>query len=203
MKIIGITGGVGSGKSALLSYVKENYSCRVILADEAAHKVKEPGEAAYGRLVELLSDEVLNADGTINREKMAEKIFVSKELLGKVNSIVHPAVKELILGEIDRAEAEKDIDFLFIEAALLIENGYLDIVDEMWYIYAEEAVRRRRLKEARGYSEEKTEAILQSQLSEEDFRKACVVAIDNGGSFEAACRQVDVELRRLQEQAGK
>ncbi len=79
MKVIGITGGVGSGKSVLLDYIGRKYKCRIILADEAAHKVKEPGQPCYKKLVSLLSAEILNEDGTIHKGKMAGKIFESKE----------------------------------------------------------------------------------------------------------------------------
>lgn len=194
MKIIGITGGVGSGKTALLAYIRGKYNCRIILADEAAHKVKEPGQVCYDRLVALLTKEVLAKDGTIDNQKMAARIFASRELLLKVDDIIHPAVRELIQQTI---EEERDLnrhDFLFIEAALLIEGGYLEILDEIWYIYAGEEIRRERLRVSRGYSEEKMDAIMSSQLSEEEFRKHCSVVIDNSGMPELAYQQIDRKL---------
>ena len=194
MKVIGITGGVGSGKSALLSYIKGKYDCEIILADEAAHRVKEPGQPCYRKLVDLLTDDILNEDGTINKKEMAAKIFESDELLEKVNAIIHPAVKEMILQEITRLKKEGKTCFFFIEAALLIECGYLNIVDEMWYIYAREDIRRKRLKESRNYTDEKINAIMDSQLKEEEFRKYCKVVIDNSGSLEDAYEQIDREL---------
>ena len=194
MKVIGITGGVGSGKSALLSYIKGKYDCEIILADEAAHRVKEPGQPCYQKLIELLTDDILNEDGTINKKEMAAKIFGSDELLEKVNAIIHPAVKEMILQEITRLKKEGKTCFFFIEAALLIECGYLNIVDEMWYIYAREDIRRKRLKESRNYTDEKINAIMDSQLKEEEFRKYCKVVIDNSGSLEDAYEQIDREL---------
>ena len=78
MKVIGITGGVGAGKSEILSYIRERYNCRILLADEAAHKVKEKGQPCYEKLVALLSDEILDETGNINKVKMAEKIFSSR-----------------------------------------------------------------------------------------------------------------------------
>lgn len=194
MKVIGITGGVGAGKSALLSYIAEKYHCRILLADEIAHKVKEPGQACYEELVRLLSPEILNEDGTIHKGKMAARIFESEDLLREVNSLIHPAVKKMILDEIAAAHAEEKIDFLFVEAALLIEDGYLDIVDEMWYIYAREEIRRGRLKESRNYSDEKIDAIMNSQLREEEFRKYCSVVIDNSEGLPAAFHQIDKKL---------
>lgn len=194
MRVIGITGGVGSGKSALLDYLVRNYNCKVIMADEVAHRVKEPGQSCYEKLVELLSSDILNEDGTIHKGRMAAKIFESDELLEKVNKIIHPAVKEMIMDEITDARDKGELDFLFLEAALLIEDGYLNIVDEMWYIYAREELRRARLKASRSYSDEKIDAIMKSQLTEEDFRKNCIVTIDNSDSLEEACRQIDMKL---------
>ncbi|MGN0376274.1 MAG: dephospho-CoA kinase [Suilimivivens sp.] len=194
MKVIGITGGVGAGKSAILSYIREKYNCRILLADEAAHQVKEPGQPCYESLVKLLSEEILNEDGTINKLKMAEKIFASDELLLQVNKIIHPAVKELILNAITEEKRNKVHDFFFIEAALLIEGGYLEIVDEMWYIYAREEVRRERLKNSRNYSDEKINSIMESQLKEEEFREHCEVVIDNSDSLTDAYRQIDKKL---------
>ncbi len=199
MKVIGITGGVGSGKSALLSYVENTYNCKVILADEVAHRVREPGNPGYESLTRVLPSDVLDADGTIDRVRMAEQIFASDDLRKKVNDIVHPAVKEVILAEIDRGKKEEKLDFLFIEAALLIEDGYLDIVDEMWYIYACEEVRRQRLRETRNYPDERIDMIMKSQLAEDAFREACDVVIDNRGSLDAACRQIDEQLKNSAE----
>lgn len=194
MKVIGITGGVGSGKSALLAYVENTYNCRVILADEVAHRVREPGNPGYESLIGVLSSDVLDEDGTINRLRMAKQIFASDDLRKKVNDIIHPAVKEAILAEIDRDKKEGKLDFLFIEAALLIEDGWLTIVDEMWYIYAGEEVRRQRLRQARNYPDNRIDMIMKSQLTEEEFRKACSVVIDNSGSPSEAYRQIDGQL---------
>lgn len=196
MKVIGITGGVGAGKTALLSYIKKNYNCRILLADEAAHKVKEPGGPCYRSLVELLGEGVLDSDGTIHKQRMAEKIFASPVLLERTNEIIHPAVKDLILETIREEKRALTHDFLIIEAALLIEEGYLEIVDEMWYVYAEEAIRRKRLKESRGYSDDRIDSIMEKQLKEDEFRRHCQLVIDNGASFEDACRQVDFALKR-------
>lgn len=194
MKVIGITGGVGAGKSEILSYIKKHYNCRILLADEAAHRVKEKGQPCYEKLVTLLSDEILDETGNINKVKMSEKIFSSRELLAEVNGIIHPAVKERILSAIQKERERRIHDFFFIEAALLIEEGYLDYVDEMWYIYAREEVRRKRLKESRGYSDEKINQIMSSQLKEADFRRYCSVVIDNSDSLTESRRQIDEKL---------
>ena len=194
MKIIGITGGIGSGKTQVLAYIVKKYNWRVLLADEVAHKVKEPGQECHQALAKLLGPEILMPDGQIDRAAMAEKIFSDETLLLEVNGLIHPAVKKYILSAIERARGEEGLDFLFIEAALLIEDGYGEIVDELWYIYAPEPVRRERLKQSRSYSEEKITGIFGRQLSEAEYRKHCRTVIDNGGGLADTYRQIDRKL---------
>ena len=195
MRTIGITGGVGAGKSELLAYIEKNYNSRILLADTVGHLVKKPGQPCYEKLVALLGKEILFPDGQIDRKAMAEKIFADPELLGKVNGMIHPAVETYILEQIHLEQMRGTLDFFFIEAALLIECGYEDKVDELWYIYADREVRARRLKAARGYSDEKIQEIMDSQLSEEEFRRHCQVVIDNSGSLQDAYRQIDEILK--------
>ena len=197
MYFIGITGGIGAGKSEVLNYIRNHYSCEIYLADEVAHQVKEPGGPAYEELVRLLGQDVTGEDEIIDRGKMAEKIFADSALLEQVNQIIHPAVKAYLLEHLRRAEEAGETELFFVEAALLIEGGYLALVDEMWYIYANEAVRRKRLRESRGYDDEKISRIFASQLTEEGFRESCGFVIDNGGDFQESCRQIDRRLAEL------
>lgn len=194
MRIIGITGGIGSGKTEILSYIGGKYNCEIILADEVAHRIKEPGQLCYEELVTLLGKEILLPDKRIDRGKMAEKIFADEMLLQKTNEIIHPAVKKYILSAVKRAREDNRIDFLFIEAALLIEEGYADIVDELWYIYAGERQRRERLKRTREYRDEKIDRIFKRQLSEEAYRRWCGFTVDNSGSLQDTYRQIDRKL---------
>lgn len=194
MHVIGITGGVGAGKTKILTYLSEHYSCRIILADEVANQLKEPGQKCYEEIVTLLGTQILKPDGTIDRLKMAECIFSDRELLQHVNEIIHPAVKEYILQAIEEERHRDKIDFLFLEAALLIEEGYESIVDELWYIYADEAVRAERLKANRQYSDEKIQKILRSQLSDAEYRAHCSTVIDNGVALEETYRQIEKKM---------
>nr|WP_300837004.1 dephospho-CoA kinase [uncultured Acetatifactor sp.] len=194
MRFIGITGGVGSGKSEILGYIGKHYKCEIYLADEAAHLVKQPGTKAYETLLALLGRDIAGADGQIDKGVMADRIFADPDLLEQVNGIIHPAVKEFLLEKLDAARKAGQTDFFFVEAALLIEGGYLALVDEMWYIYADEQVRRERLRASRGYSQEKIARIMASQLTEAQFRESCDFVIDNSGDFAGTCRQIDARL---------
>ncbi len=194
MKVIGVTGGVGAGKSTVLNYINSKYNSRVIFSDKVANDIKLKGQPCYEPLVDLLSEDVLDERGEIDKAKMAAMIFADAELLAKANAILHPGVNGYIHDQIALEKKKGELDYLFIEAALLIENGYKEVVDEMWYIYAREDVRRQRLKDSREYSDEKITDILKGQLSDAEFRKHCDVLIDNSGDEENMHRQVDVKL---------
>ena len=191
MQIIGITGGIGAGKSQVLQYIQNHYKCRVILADNVGNEVKLPGKICYNQLVDLLGNDILDKEGFIQKEKMAARIFSNKELLLQVNAIIHPAVMDYILTEIQQEKEAGILDFFFVEAALLIECGYSSHVDEMWYVYASDDIRRERLRANRHYSDEKITNIMKGQLQEEEFRKYCQVVIDNTSDFSNTEKQID------------
>lgn len=195
MRLIGVTGGVGAGKSEVLNYIKKHYKCRIYLADEVAHLVKAKGEDCYYELVSLLGEEILLPDGEINKSAMAAKIFADDALLEKVNEIVHPQVRIYLEKRIKEAKEDPDTEIMFIEAALLIEAGYKELVDELWYIYADVDVRKVRLMSSRGYSEEKIRQIMEAQLSEEVFRKESDFVIDNSGTLADSYRQIRKKLK--------
>lgn len=194
MRFIGITGGVGAGKSELLAYMKAHYLCEIWLADEVAHLVKKRGTICYEKLVELLGTDVVGTDGEIDKKAMAGRIFADKAILEQVNAIVHPAVQEFILRQYEAAKVNGKVELFFVEAALLIEAGYTDLVDELWYVYADTSVRCKRLAAARGYSVEKIKQIMDSQLSDEEFREHCDFVIDNSGELVDSYRQIDKKL---------
>ncbi len=183
VKAIGVTGGVGSGKSEVLGLLKEICNCKVIMADDIANILKLPGQPCYQPVVDLLGEEILSNGGHIDNRKMAALIFPDQVLLKQVNDIIHPAVKDYILREI-KAERDRDeVDFFFVEAALLIECGYRSILDELWYVYADEETRIARLKDSRGYTQEKARGIIASQLSEDEYRSNCDWVLNNSGSI--------------------
>lgn len=194
MKIIGITGGVGCGKSEIIRYIMKNYNCFVIFADDVAKQLQQKGNLCYDRIVGLLGEKILAKDGEIDKGKMAATIFADDTLLDKVNAIVHPAVYDYVLAKIAEYKEKNEVDFFIIEAALLIECGYGKIVDEMWYVYTADEIRRERLKQSRGYSDEKITQIFSSQLSYEEFKNASSFMIDNSGLMEKTQKQIDNKL---------
>ena len=195
MKFIGITGGVGAGKSAILDYLKNKPDTKVMLADEIAHELMVPGTQCYDKLkAEFGTEDIYQKDGFFDRIKLAQVIFSYDEKRKKLNGIVHPAVRKYVIGQAAYERKEGKIKLLVLEAALLIEEHYDEICDELWYIYTSEENRRIRLKKQRNYSDEKISEIFNSQLTDEKFRKACRVVIDNNGTIEAAEAQIEAAL---------
>lgn len=198
MKILGITGGVGAGKSTILAYLQKQYGARVILADEAGHMVQEPGKPCYEKIVEQFGEEILEKTepgSRIDRQKLGAIVYANPEKLEILNQIVHPAVKTHILSEIEKERQKGEVPFVTIEAALLLEDHYEQFCDEIWYVYAEEAVRAERLAAGRGYSAKKTESIMKNQMKDAEFRSRCDFVIDNSSDFmENTYKQIDKGL---------
>jgi|UniRef100_I5AQC9 dephospho-CoA kinase len=194
MHYIGVTGGVGCGKSEVLRFLEEEYDCEVLRSDELARELMLPGGCCFEPVLALFGEEVLGTDGQFDRQAIAKKVFGNPELLDALNQITHPAVREEIARRVEAAR-KSGRKFFFLEAALLIEEKYDEICNELWYVYAEESVRRKRLAQSRGYSEEKISAVMANQLSEDVFRKHCRFVVDNSGSMENTREQIRSYMR--------
>ncbi len=189
MKVIGITGGVGCGKSEVLVWLQSEYGAIVTQLDEVAKNLQKSGQECFDQIVALFGTEILQEDGELNRAGLAEAVFRDPEKLSGLNAIVHPKVKEWVQNDIAK-KREGQIGLYVIEAALLPTAGYEEICDETWYIYADETVRRNRLKAARGYTEEKISQMIAAQPTEQVFRQYCKYVIDNSESFENTKKQI-------------
>lgn len=176
-RIIGVTGGVGAGKSTVLALLREKFGADVFLADTCAHELMEPGTRGLEQVVQALGSSFLAPDGSVDKKVLAQRIFHDKEALRTMNAIIHPLVWET-LGK--RAEASGR-SLAVIEAAVF-DTAPDGLFDEIWYVYADPECRIRRLMESRGYSREKCERIIESQASEEEYRARCSRVIDNSGS---------------------
>ena len=194
MKVIGITGGVGCGKSMVLDLIKENFNAYIVKADDVARHVLDKGEEGYYKALDFFGDEILDENSQINRNRLAEIVFNDSEKLGVLNGIVHPVVKENIKKEISSVRSCGKYDYFIVEAALLFDDHYESFCDEVWYIYADYDVRVKRLIESRGYSLQKIAGIMGNQMSEEEIREKSDYVIDNSNGIEETLAQLKKKL---------
>jgi len=179
--VIGITGGIGSGKSVVTSLLRDKFGAAVIDTDTIGHEVIEIGKSAYKKVIETFGNKVLAKDGSIDRQKLGSLVFSNQELLCKLNDIIHPAVEV----EVDKRIAEfikKNYKYIALETALLIKVGYNRKCDKVWFVYADKDIRLKRLYNNRGVEKEKAIKIFESQNSEEEFRNIADDIINNSGS---------------------
>lgn len=184
MKIIGITGGVGCGKSTILHLIQKHANAYIIMADDVAKNLYTAGSPLVHDIAEEFGNVCVNSDGSVNKPVLADIIFSDENKRKKLNAMVHPEVKRIILETIDELKALNKYDLILVEAALFFEENYDKFCDEVWYVTSDTSVRRKRLKADRGYSDEKIDNMLKAQLSENEFIKRCDKVIDNSGSLE-------------------
>lgn len=189
MKIIGITGGIGSGKTAVLDIMQRDYGAFIMEADALAHRLMLPGQTSYNDIVEHFRRDILAPDGSIDRTKLSAVVFSDKEQLDILNSITHPNVKKAILESMEE-QRRLGCRLYVLEAALLIQDGYLDICDEMWYVYADISKRIERLCAYRGFTEEKARKVIASQEPDSYYETNCKKKIDNSGNLEELRNQL-------------
>ena len=157
--VIFIFGGAGSGKSLLLDFLKKRYNACIIEADKTAHELYEPGNTGYTAVRNLLGSQILNEDKTLDRKKMAEILYKDAALIKKINSVIHPMVWKSINNKIDNIKnmnTQNTQQLIVVEAALIPKDRkeLEGMFDEYWFLYADEKVRRKRLKESRGYTDD-------------------------------------------------
>jgi len=191
--VIGITGGVGSGKSTVLEILKNEYGARLIMTDDVARELMEPGMPVYNAVVAEFGPEIIEGGQNgmpIDRKALAAIVFADSEKLEKLNSLSHPQVRTETERRIDEYYKEDPEALIIIEAALLIEAGYRDILDELWSVIADPEIRIMRLAQSRGYSREKSESIMASQMSNEEYIEKTDFSINNSGSVDETRKQI-------------
>ena len=204
MRFVGITGGIGSGKSVVMDYLKEHTSCEIVYADDLAKELYAPGTPLNQNLQDRFSEkngyskDLFLEDKSINTTVFAREVLSDEKSREALNGLVHPAVKEEVIRRVKKHREAKDVDYFFLEAALLIEAGYKELCDELWYIFVTEENRRNRLKASRGYSDKRIDEAFAMQLKEYEFLAACCVVIDNNGTTEQTYTQLErvLQLRR-------
>lgn len=190
--VIGITGGVGSGKTTILKIIKENIDCNLLLTDDIAKDLQEPGSKTNIRIQCAFGTRILNEDGTINREMLSQIVFNNKDELIKLNEIVHDEVINYVKNFISNHNNEINI----VESALLLDCELKDICDTKWYIYASKESRIKRLKANRNYSDEKIEKMFAAQKSDKFFFDNCDEVIKNE-NIEETITQIKKLLKGL------
>ena len=194
MKVYGITGGAGTGKSEVIKMLQPNFGGCVIMSDEVARELMQKGNISYQLIVEYFGRDILMDDGEIDRKKLADHVFNNKEALEKLNSMTHPYVKDEIRKLIAEAEASGECRFVALESAILLECGYEDICDEFWYVYTKPEIRRQRMKETRNYSDEKVDSVMRNQQPDEVFFKQCSFVIENNTTLSDVYDQLKEKL---------
>lgn len=190
--VIELIGGVGAGKSRVLQIMREEYGAVVTETDQVARQLEEKGQAGYEGLRNLFGDEILEPDGRLNRQKLADMIFSDPSALEKVNALIHPLVWEEIhrmAGQFRAEEIRMEEMFLIVETALPDKKPD-DIYDEVWYVYTLKETRIQRLMENRGYSREKCLSVMENQCTEDEYRALADRVIDNNGSLADVRRQI-------------
>ena len=197
MITIGITGGVGAGKSTVLDFLEEKYQAYVMKADEIGHLVMEPGQSCYEPVIRLFGKQVIKNDKTIDRRQVSDVVFSHPGMLEKLNQIIHPAVKQYIRDYL-ALKKQQGQKVCVVEAALLLEDHYQEFCDTIWYIHTDKEIRIQRLMENRGYTREKSESIIASQAPEEFFRANADYVVINNGGFAETRQQIEEGIRKYE-----
>jgi dephospho-CoA kinase len=179
---IGITGGIGSGKSTVVKILAE-YGARVIFADELAKTVMEPSMPAYERIVAHFGTSILDDDKRIDSKKLGEIVFGNKQELLVLNKITHGIVAEKIL-EILRGYRKEQVKLAVVEAIVPVRHGFLDAVDTVWVVVASEPVRVQRIMKRNNFSQEEALARIRMQMPDEEYKSIANQIIYNDGTVD-------------------
>ncbi len=186
-RVIGITGGVGSGKSTALMLLKEKYDAYICMADELGHRAMDQGTGAYIQIVKQFGPDILACNGEINRNALADIVYHDEGRLHCLNRIIHPYVKREIRKQMERCTAR----LFVLETAILFETGCDRLCDEVWGVIAGDEIRIARLMESRGYSREKAESIMRQQMGSGELAERCDVVLVNDGDRQELLDQLE------------
>jgi len=182
MKVIGLTGGIGSGKSTVSQFLAE-LGAVILDADRVGHEALKPDTDVWREVVAVFGRQVLTPSGSIDRAKLGEIVFGKPESLSRLNQIMHPRMFDMVKAQLE-GYRRQGVDVVVLEAPLLIEAGWTSLVDEVWVTVASESTVLRRLKERIGLSQSESLARIRSQLSSEERIKHADVIINNDGNLD-------------------
>jgi dephospho-CoA kinase len=196
VKTIGLTGGIGSGKSTV-ARILEGLGARVIHADTVGHEIYRPQTEGWHRVTEAFGGEVLHPDQTIDRKKLGAAVFADPEALKRLNAIVHPLMFAEIQRRISAHRAAGSPRPIVLEAAVLVEAHWLPLVDEVWLVVASRDAVIERVGAERGLSRQDVGARIDAQLSDAERRRYAQVVIENTGSLDDLREQVRAAWARI------
>lgn len=196
MFVVGLTGGIASGKSTVAGYFRER-GTPVIDADVLGHRTYEPGAEAYSKVIEAFGNDILTPEGTIDRRVLGAKVFGKPQELKRLTDIVWPAIRRLASEELAELEAAGN-DLAVLEAAVLLEAGWEDLVDEVWVVVVAPELAVERLRARNGLDEAAAWARIRSQLSNEERARRAQVVIENNGSLEELRQRFEEAWEALQ-----
>lgn len=189
-KVIGITGGIGCGKSVVMDLLQQEYGAAVLLADTVGHELMEPGKVNYEGILSKFGKEILRENGQIDRKKLGACVFSDESKLELLNQITHQNIIEEIKRRIQLGLEDPKVPIVCLESAILLTTDLAELCDEIWYVYAREEVRIQRLIAGRGYTEEYCKSVMEKQTPEAFYRERADVVLDNSGSVEATKEQL-------------
>ncbi|MDA3129834.1 dephospho-CoA kinase [Aliibacillus thermotolerans] len=192
--IIGLTGGIASGKSFIANEL-EKKGFPVIDADKVAREVVEPGEDAFHQIVETFGKEVVGEDGTLLRKKLGKMIFADEEKRQALNNIVHPAIRKRMIHKKEQLEKE-GAEVIVLDIPLLVENKSFHVVDKVLLVYVDEDVQKERLMERDKQGEEDANNRIASQMPLKEKKAFADAIIDNNGTKEESIRQLNEILKK-------
>jgi dephospho-CoA kinase len=194
MLTIGLTGGIGSGKSTVTNILGE-LGAPIIDADKVGHAIYQPGGPAYNDVLAAFGQDILASDGSIDRKKLGPIVFADPSALQRLNSIVHPRMFVRMRQMVEELRASGQRDPIVIEAAILIEANWQPLFDEIWLVTASKERVVERIELDRGLKPEQTEARIRAQLSDDERRKHSTLVVTNDGTI-AELREKVAELWR-------
>jgi dephospho-CoA kinase len=183
MLTIGLTGGIGSGKSTVAQILGE-LGAPILDADKVAHTTYVPGASAYDAVIAAFGKEIVAPDRTIDRKKLGAIVFGNQERLNKLTSIVWPATRDAIRQRVAQLRAGGAKLPIVVEAAILIEANWQPLFDEIWLVRAPREAVIARVESQRGLKPAETDARIRAQLSDEERGKHATLVIENNGSLE-------------------
>jgi len=197
MYVVGLTGGIGSGKSTVAKMLEERGAV-VLSADLAGHQVYQPDRPAWREIVDAFGVEVVAADGTIDRKRLGAIVFSDPEALKRLNAITHPRMRDLMREKLVEME-KQGVETVVLEAALLFDAGWDSLTDEVWVTVAPPEVAAERAAQRSGIKVEEALARIKAQMSDEERVRRSDVVIRTDCGLEETRGEVDKEWDRLQQ----